>query len=387
MTKQEKKEQIHQIFSPSAPVENINLFFGREKQIEEIEDAVLEKGQHIVMFGKRGAGKTSLANITGQIFENIYAAKITCNRNDNYISLWNRMLQKIQYLETNTNIGFEKQTENILTSLYLPDKDYIDVSDIENMFVNTDSPILLIFDEFDSIKDEKTKVMIADTIKAFSDNINFVTIFIIGIAQNVKDLIGWHPSLERCIKQINLPLMSNKDAKNLIKESMSALEIEIPDKICTRIIDYASGFPHYLHLLSKFVALNAIENNSKKITDKHFNSAVFQSIESSDYTLQEAYTKAIKSAKNKNQFEDIIYACAAAQTDEDDTYSPETILKEFNKIRKSDTKEESIRYNLGMLCKKERGLILEKAGSQKERKYRFRNPLMRAFVKLKLHIK
>lgn len=387
MTKQEKKAQIYHIFSPSAPVENVDLFFGRKKQINAVESAIYEKGQHVVMFGKRGAGKTSLANITGQIFENVYTAKITCNRKDDYISLWDKMLQKIQYIETQTNIGFEKDIQNTLTSLVLPDKEFIDVSDIENLFLETDNPILLIFDEFDSIKDETTRIMIADTIKAFSDNIHFVTIFIIGIAENIKDLIGYHPSLERCIKQIHLPLMSNIEAEDLIKQSMDALELEISKEITQKIIDYSSGFPHYIHLLCKFIAVEAVENKEILINENHFNNAVLLSIENSDYTLKEAYTKAVKSAKNKNQFEDIIYACASAQTGDDDTYTTDIILQEFNKLRNSETKEESIRYNLGMLCRADRGLILEKIGSSKNRKYRFRNPLMRAFVKLKLHVK
>ena len=387
MTKEEKLSLIYEIFSPSAPVENIDLFAGRVVQLKNIQDTINEKGQHAVIFGKRGAGKTSLANILNQIFTNIFIGKVTCNRTDNFTSIWDKALRKVKYIEPSKDIGFNRSENSEVVSLSLPDNVFIDATVMEEIFSDLESHLLFIFDEFESIEEEKTKVMMADTIKTLSDNAPNVTIIIVGIAENITDLIGHHPSLERCIRQIKLPLMSYNETALLIDNSFRLIKIKISKSVSTQIIEYSSGFPHYTHLLCKFAARESVIKNRNEINNEDFNKAVRFSIDNSDYSIRTSYKTAIKSAKNKNQFEDIVYACAVTNPDDEDNYSAEIVLEKFNQLRESDTKVESIRYNLGMLCRPERGFILEKAGTSKKQKYRFKNPLMKAYIKLKMHNK
>ena len=47
----------------------------------------------------------------------------------------------------------------------------------------------------------------------------------------------------------------------------------------------------------------------------------------------------------------------------------------------------SLSYNLRRLCEEGKGAILTKVGESKNIRYRFRNPLMKVFVKLKLQQK
>ncbi len=385
MTKEEKISAIYQIFSPSAPIKNINLFAGRNKQIFNIKTAIEENGQHAIMYGKRGAGKTSLANILNQVFTNVFIAKITCNRTDNYMSLWNKMTRKVKYYRSKYEIGFNTSEKSELVQLILPKKNFIDTSDVEELFIEIQSPILLVFDEFDCVSSNETKIMMADTIKSFSDNVPNVTLLIIGIARNIADLIGYHPSLERCIKQIKLPVMTRHEAELLISRNLQSLRLTISKNIVEKIIEYSSGFPHYIHLLCKFAAYNTVVNNLNKITKKQFDYAVKMSIKNSEHSLNTSYSLAVKSAGSKNKFEDIVYACAIVEPDESDTYTIEKVLDKYNAITKTKTQEEAIRYNIGMLCRPERGKILERTGSTRKRKYRFKNPLMKVLIKLKKH--
>ena len=179
--------------------------------------------------------------------------------------------------------------------------------------------------------------------------------------------------------------MTKEDTGKLITNSLGILNLKINAKIKEKIIEYSTGFPHYTHLLCKNIALKAIKENSESITSKHFDYAVVESIKNSDHSLQEAYKKAVSSAHQKNQFEDVIFASILAEKNNKKIFSPEDVLQKYNKLTKQQAKKESLYYNLGMLCKPERGLILIKKGSARNRKYEFRNPLMKAFVKLKLH--
>jgi predicted ATPase len=54
--------EAEQLFSPSTPIDEDDLFAGRQQQRSDIIGAVLERGRHAIVYGERGAGKTSLVN-------------------------------------------------------------------------------------------------------------------------------------------------------------------------------------------------------------------------------------------------------------------------------------------------------------------------------------
>ena len=58
-----KRFEINELFTPSTPVTTRELFAGRSSQLLRIIDAVAERGRHVVLYGERGVGKTSLARI------------------------------------------------------------------------------------------------------------------------------------------------------------------------------------------------------------------------------------------------------------------------------------------------------------------------------------
>lgn len=383
MNKEEKLQLINEIFTPSSPVESMEFFSGRKSELNEIRETVLEKGQHAVMFGPRGAGKTSLANMTKYFYDNLMVIKITCNRNDNFKSIWERALRKIIFLTESNEVGFKPSSRQELSPIYTPELDKITPTEIESILTELNIGILFIFDEFDSIKGKETKTQMADMIKLFSDNLPFITVLIVGISQSVDKLIGEHHSIERCIRQIELPLMSNIESEELIKYNLGLVGLKIKKDIINRMIDLSSGFPNYLHLLCKHSASEAIKENIQNINVKHFNKAVINSINNSDHSIKNAYQKATSTSSGKGQFANVLLACALANTDEENSFGSAEVLDQYNDITGAENKAESINYNLGMLCKSERAEILTKTSRHKNARYRFRKPLLKAFVKLK----
>jgi Cdc6-like AAA superfamily ATPase len=53
------------IFSPHSPIDEEELFVGRIDLVEGLIETVFQRGQHAILYGERGVGKTSLANIIG----------------------------------------------------------------------------------------------------------------------------------------------------------------------------------------------------------------------------------------------------------------------------------------------------------------------------------
>ena len=51
------------VFRPRTPITSKELFAGRWNELKAVADAVNQPGLHAVIYGERGVGKTSLANV------------------------------------------------------------------------------------------------------------------------------------------------------------------------------------------------------------------------------------------------------------------------------------------------------------------------------------
>lgn len=158
--------------------------------------------------------------------------------------------------------------------LFPPEKKEITSIDIQNKLEQVKSNLLFLFDEFDSVSVREVQVAFADTIKALSDNAPHVTIGIVGIAENVDHLIGKHASLERCVKQVEMPRMSKSELAEIIRKGVGLLEMTVGLEVTTQIVNFSSGFPHFTHLLAKFAAKRAILENMAVIGQEHLEGAI-----------------------------------------------------------------------------------------------------------------
>lgn len=389
MTISEKKKLLGKVFSPTAPIKEESFFRGRIDQLKRIVEVVNEDGQHAILFGERGVGKTSMANITCKSITNLYSVKVTCNSSDNFKTLWKRALDEVQFTTTHKGIGFNSEEKKQFVSLghLIEDKEDVLPHDIYLALRQFPKYVFLfVFDEFDNIKDQHTRVKFADLIKSLSDNSTSIKIMIVGIAENVINLIGNHQSLERCLMQIKMPRMSETELKEIITKGFEELEMKITRQATQKILNFSSGFPHYTHLLCKYSIKNALENEKAEVKADEFKLAIRQAIDNATEQLRDSYSKAIMSNSSKSQWKPVIQACATCKSDEFDSFSTTDILNQFNSITGKNSIRENITHNLGKLCQDERGSVLEKMGTGKSIRYRFFNPMMKPFVLLNIEL-
>ncbi|WP_026706106.1 nSTAND1 domain-containing NTPase [Flavobacterium soli] len=378
---------VNKVFSPSSPIKKQDFFSGRRSQLEKVCDVVNEDGQHAIIFGERGVGKTSLANILTELLTNIYPIKITCNKNDDFCSLWLQAFSKIQFSTTVEGFGFKPEAKKKVINLanVLNQKSLYFNNDIINHLNSLNDKFLFIFDEFDNVEDVKIKSDFADLIKAFSDNSTNTTVVIVGIADDVNELIGNHQSLERCMKQIKMPRMSESESEEIIVKGLQKLEISINESTKKQIIGFASGFPHYIHLLCKYGAQEIIENNKQEFNKAYLDIAIRKGIENTNEQLKAAFRMATINNSTSEKWLNILYACAMSPIDKYNCIEKSKIVDYYNRLTMKNVKGDSISYNLKQLCTSERGEVLQKIGKGLNSRYRFTNPMMRAFVKLKIN--
>src|SRR5258707_5094529 len=183
-------------FTPSAPIDESDLFAGRQTQIRRLIEVVLERGKHAVLYGERGVGKTSLAKVFHMLFPNI-ARKVLLFREqidptDSFSSAWMKVFKDITVQDED---GKARRLADSYDTQITPD----DVRRaLEHAFKASDIPVVVI-DEFDKSEDPDLRALTANAIKNLSDYAVNVTVIIVGVADDIGELIDKHESIGRCI--------------------------------------------------------------------------------------------------------------------------------------------------------------------------------------------
>ncbi|RYF46175.1 MAG: ATP-binding protein [Cytophagaceae bacterium] len=183
-------------FSPSAPIDQQSLFSGRMAQLMDVVNAVNQKGQHAILFGERGVGKTSLSRVLSKGISlpnnrNLLVASINCDPSMTFSSLWHQVLREITVTTQSPGIGFTSIPTAVShpISYQLPAE--VTPDDIRHLF-NRLPKSLIVIDELDRLGDKSITALLSDTIKTLSDHAVDVTLLLVGVADSVDTLIQEH---------------------------------------------------------------------------------------------------------------------------------------------------------------------------------------------------
>ena len=212
------RRRVSDSFSPGAPINQQALFAGRVPQLRTVFEAIGQRGQHAMIYGERGVGKTSIANTVGVIVQTVplQTCRINCDSADSYTSIWRKVFREIVVSFPQTKIGFGRTKELTTSNLSSVIGDTIGPDDIRQTLAGLDAPIVMVLDEIDQIANRSVTKMLAETVKALSDHSVRSTIILVGVADNVSDLIAEHQSIERCLVQVPMPRMSRAELGEIL---------------------------------------------------------------------------------------------------------------------------------------------------------------------------
>lgn len=385
----ELETQAARVFTPAAPVSEADLFAGRMPQLRKVIDTIIQRGQHAVIFGERGVGKTSLANVLAFRLEfadkKLLAPKVTCERADTYVSLWKKVFSQLDLITRTPTIGFQYTffEETVRAADVIGDN--IDPDGVRRLLtILSDTAILLvILDEFDRIENQEAKRALADTIKALSDNAVDATILLVGVADSVSELISEHRSIERALVQIQMPRMSPNELGEIIDKGVSKLSLRTTDEAKTQIVRLSRGLPHYTHSLALHAVRAAIRNDENTISIQNVESAVKTALEEINLSLRTTYDKATFSPRADTIYAHVLMACALAKAGDFGYFTPGVVRDPLSAIMKKRYEIPGFARHLNDFSGQDRGSILQKEGVKRRFRFRFSTPLMQPFVVMK----
>jgi Cdc6-like AAA superfamily ATPase len=371
------KARINEAFTPSAPINNSDLFAGRRKQIDRVIQAVFQRGQHAIIFGERGVGKTSLANIIYDLLvmagkSNFQVAKHTCGADVSFAGMWRAIFKQLTIVR--------RDTDQLSLDGLLPDN--VGSEDIRETFSHADAPSIIIIDEVDRIATTDTAVLLADTIKSLSDNSVNTTLVLVGVADSVDQLIAEHQSIERALVQIHMPRMSEPELMEIIEKGLGKAEMTIDIEVTKSIASLSQGLPPCTHLLARHAAIVAVENERTEIVKADLTQAVADAVANQQQSIINAYEKATHSPR-ENLYKQVLLACALAKTNDLGYFSAVDVREPMRQITHKDYDIPAFSQHLNDFCEGSRGPILQKTGERRRFRFRFINPLIEQFVVLK----
>jgi Cdc6-like AAA superfamily ATPase len=362
---------IQETFSPHSPIDQETLFAGRYETIDRIIDTVFQRGRHAILYGERGVGKTSLANIIkDKIFTKTATIKVikrNCTNAHNFRLIWQHALDDY--------IIDGKGPDKFLGKNPNP----YDIYKILELLPKTERQIF-IFDEFDRIRDQDTFTTMADTIKYLADYHSRATVIIVGVADSVTGLFGGHPSIQRNVQQIRVPRMSASELTGIIDKRMPILGMHMNQKTINLTIELSQGLPAYTHLIGQNSAVAAAKRHSVEITTVDFDDSIGVCISEADETVRETYLKAVRSTKPTNKYKEALLACALAKGNDKGYFSAAGVRDAYTKIKEMPVDIPYFARHIKAFCHTDRGPALEKVGNPKSYEYRFTDPLIRPYT-------
>jgi Cdc6-like AAA superfamily ATPase len=371
--------EASQLFTPSLPIRTAELFAGRSAEIRKILDVIYEAGQHAILYGERGVGKTSLAQVVRFLLPSrtsrVIFVREQADPSDSFSSLWKKVFSN---LKTTIRRNGE-ETEASISELYDTEVVPSDIArELDNFSLNT-VPIIVL-DEFNEIKDNKAASYLANTIKALSDRGVNCTVIVVGVADNVTELIEEHASISRCMTEIKMPRMSNPEAQEILDKRLGQLGMTIDPTAKWTIVVLSRGLPSYVHRLGRYAVLRCINDRQLEATEEHVKSAIDEVLERSQESIKDSYETATHSNQPGNLFRQVLLACAMADADDSGWFKPVDVCDPIASILKRKAEIATFQNHLTDFCSSKRGNILERKGSERAYRFRFTDPIMQPFV-------
>ena len=378
---------LAEVFTPTQPIALPDLLSGRRELVNRLMMDIFAPSQHVLLYGDRGVGKTSIARVLAVLAEEANGVNgrcsymVSCASNDTYASIWRKVFREIRVAER--AIGFQTTGQKGTTRSLEPPNSFDSPDEARLLLQRLQNPTTIIIDEFDRVQSDDAKLLMTDTIKLFSDNYVPCSIVLVGVGQSIEQLIAAHESISRNVDYVQVPLLTPEYLAQIIKRGMAHAGLTYDDGLDASVATLSQGYPHYTHLLGLSCGSQATNRKSTHVSIQDLESAIPISIERVSSGLRLEYDKATDSTQPNNLFKEVLLACALVDKDVRGRFPSIALQESLQRILRRDSIPPSTyQRHLALFCEPERGGVLVRTGRPKNYRWHFSNPQLIPFIHL-----
>lgn len=403
---EEKFDIIAQNLTPRRPIRSAEYLRGRLPVLEDLERDLRHFHSVAFIYGHRGVGKTSLArtaaqNVHGSGNEHIY---IACAPGARMLQIFReigeemlkRLFQSNKISDIKKKVDVEISLTPAIRTSFEKDAPQLQsfsdanaairvLKELDDLFPESESTVVVL-DELE-VLDDNDRADLAYLVKQIGDQEFRVKFILVGIAENVHELIGAHGSVPRYLKEVSLQPLTPQDLMDIVSTAANALRIDVPRDILYRIAIIGNGFPHFAHLMGMSLLTEAVLAGANHTTDAVYKRGVNRAVSESYQELRIPYETATQ--RGEDYFKHLIWALAHSDTVDMRTDNWTATYKELARANNwAIASDEKIRNAISNLGKENYGALVintpARYGSADKRyRYkRFKETLMRGHVRL-----
>lgn len=256
--------------SASQPVTSRERLAGRVDTLTSLIAAIEQQRAHVVLYGERGIGKTSLVHVFAETAREARYLVLygSCGVEARFDDMFRTFAREIPLLY-NANVSptaDESEHNRSFADLLGPDPvDPRELADLFQKVVGT--RIILILDEYDRVADPSFRRDVAELIKNLSDRAARVQLLLTGVASNLDELIGFTPSIRRNIVGLAVGGMGSDELLEILGRAEDATGLQFDTDARMLIVRMSGGSPYLVRLLGNRAAGRALDEGRTRIVE------------------------------------------------------------------------------------------------------------------------
>lgn len=260
--------EVREAFTPSLPVSSRTLLAGRRQPLRQLIEAVEDHRSHVVLYGERGIGKTSLLGIFADLARDAdyLVIRENCGADTSFDELFRMISAQIPLLyhaAYSPSAAQSSATGSIAELLPAGRFGPNQLSRIWSGIIGT--RVLIILDEFDRTEEPDFDREVVELIKNLSDCAARVQLVIAGVAQTMQNLFGHSPSIRRNLIGIPLLPMADSEVAQLVELGERHAGLAFDPRAKARIVALVHGRPHLARLIAHHASLRAVGEGRKLV--------------------------------------------------------------------------------------------------------------------------